>query len=113
TVDMNRKINDETAVRLNVMGYDANQPGRNNVYSKRWGVSPSVAFGLNSPTTVYVSYYHLNSYDMPDFSVPFRSTGGTPGANSGIERSQFYGLSNRDYRRGQTDTGEIRVEHRL
>ena len=113
TVDMNRKINDETAVRLNVMGYDANQPGRNNVYSKRWGVSPSVAFGLNSPTTVYVSYYHLNSYDMPDFSVPFRSTGGTPGANSGIDRSQFYGLSNRDYRRGQTDTGEIRVEHRL
>ncbi|WP_035883614.1 MULTISPECIES: TonB-dependent receptor [Cupriavidus] len=113
TVDMNRKINDETAVRLNVMGYDANQPGRNNVYSKRWGVSPSVAFGLNSPTTVYVSYYHLNSYDMPDFSVPFRSTGGTPGANSGIERSQFYGLNNRDYRRGQTDTGEIRVEHRL
>ncbi len=113
TVDMNRKINDETALRLNVMGYDANQPGRNNVYSKRWGVSPSVAFGLNSPTTVYVSYYHLNSYDMPDFSVPFRSTGGTPGANSGIDRSQFYGLSNRDYRRGQTDTGEIRVEHRL
>ena len=113
TVDMNRKSNDETAVRLNVMGYDANQPGRNNVYSKRWGVSPSVAFGLNSPTTVYVSYYHLNSYDMPDFSVPFRSTGGTPGANSGIDRSQFYGLSNRDYRRGQTDTGEIRVEHRL
>jgi catecholate siderophore receptor len=49
---MNRKINDETAVRLNVMGHDANQPGRNNVYSKRWGVSPSVAFGLNTPTTV-------------------------------------------------------------
>ncbi|MBV8156802.1 MAG: TonB-dependent siderophore receptor [Dyella sp.] len=113
TVDMNRKLNDETAVRLNVMGFDANQPGRNNVYSKRWGVSPSVAFGLNSPTTVYLSYYHLNSYDMPDFSVPFRSTGGTPGANSGIDRSQFYGLNNRDYRRGQTDTGEIRVEHRL
>jgi catecholate siderophore receptor len=35
---MNRKINDETAVRLNVMGHDANQPGRNDVYSKRWGV---------------------------------------------------------------------------
>ena len=113
TVDMNRRINDETAVRLNLMGFDANQPGRNDVYSKRWGVSPSVAFGLNTPTTVYVSYYHLNSYDMPDFSVPFRSTGGTPGANSGIQRSQFYGLNNRDYRRGQTDTAEIRVEHKL
>ena len=92
------------------MGFDADQAGRNNVYSKRWGVAPSVAFGLNSPTTVTVSYYHLNSYDMPDFSVPFRSTGGTP-INS--NRGQFYGLNNRDYRYGQTDTGEVRVEHRF
>jgi len=113
TLDMNRRINDETAVRLNVMGHDANQPGRNNVYSRRWGVAPSVAFGLNTPTTVTLSYYHLNSYDMPDFSVPFRTTGGTPGAGSGITRSQFYGLNTRDYRYGQTDTGEIRVEHRI
>lgn len=113
TLDVNRRINDETAVRLNVMGHDANQAGRNDVYSKRWGVAPSVAFGLNTPTTVSLSYYHVNTYDMPDFSVPFRSTGGTPGAGTNIQRSQFYGLNNRDYRRGQTDTGEIRIEHRV
>lgn len=111
TMDVNRQVNDQTAVRLNVMGHDANQAGRNNVYSKRWGVAPSVAFGLNSPTTVTISYYHLNSYDMPDFSAPFRSTGGTP--DGGFQRNQFYGLNNRDYRRGQTDTGEIKVEHRI
>ncbi|MDR3399540.1 MAG: TonB-dependent siderophore receptor [Pandoraea sp.] len=111
TMDVNRQVNDQTAVRLNVMGHDADQAGRNNVYSKRWGVAPSVAFGLNSPTTVTVSYYHLNSYDMPDFSAPFRSAGGTP--DSGFQRNQFYGLNNRDYRRGQTDTGEIKVEHRI
>ncbi|AJG24155.1 Ferrichrome-iron receptor [Cupriavidus basilensis] len=113
TLDVNRRLNDETAVRLNVMGHDANQAGRNDVYSKRWGVAPSVAFGLNTPTTVSLSYYHVNTYDMPDFSVPFRSTGGTPGAGTSIQRSQFYGLNNRDYRRGQTDTGEIRIEHRV
>ncbi|MCA3841724.1 TonB-dependent receptor plug domain-containing protein, partial [Burkholderia sp.] len=33
TVDANRKINDTTAVRLNVMGHDANQAGRNDVYN--------------------------------------------------------------------------------
>ncbi|QOT80714.1 TonB-dependent receptor [Cupriavidus basilensis] len=113
TLDVNRRINDETAVRLNVMGHDANQAGRNDVYSKRWGVAPSVAFGLNTPTTVSLSYYHVNTYDMPDFSVPFRASGGTPGAGTSIQRSQFYGLNNRDYRRGQTDTGEIRIEHRV
>lgn len=111
TLDVNREINDQTAVRLNVMGHDADQAGRNNVYSKRWGVAPSVAFGLNSPTTVTVSYYHLNSYDMPDFSAPFRAAGGTP--DGGFQRNQFYGLNSRDYRRGQTDTGEIKVEHRI
>lgn len=111
TLDVNRQVNDQTAVRLNMMGHDADQAGRNNVYSKRWGIAPSVAFGLNSPTTVTISYYHLNSYDMPDFSAPFRAAGGTP--DGGFQRNQFYGLNNRDYRRGQTDTGEIKVEHRI
>ncbi|MBC8635478.1 TonB-dependent siderophore receptor [Caballeronia sp. EK] len=110
TLDVNQKFAGDNAFRFNAMGFDANQAGRNNVYSKRWGIAPSVAFGLNSPTTVTLSYYHLNSYDMPDFSVPFRSTGGTP-INS--DRGQFYGLNNRDYRYGQTDTGEVRIEHRF
>jgi catecholate siderophore receptor len=110
TVDWNQKINDSSAFRLNVMGHDSDVAGRTNVYSKRWGVAPSIAFGLNSPTTVTLSYYHLNTYDMPDFSVPFRSTGGTPISSN---RSQFYGLNSRDYRRGQNDTGEVKVEHRI
>ncbi|WP_144147399.1 TonB-dependent receptor [Paraburkholderia sp. BCC1884] len=110
TLDANHKIGDDAAVRLNIMGHDADQAGRTDIYSRRWGVAPSVAFGLNSPTTVTVSYYHLNSYDMPDFSVPFRTTGGTPVS---VDRGQFFGLNNRDYRRGQTDSGEVRVEHRF
>ncbi|WP_175716903.1 TonB-dependent receptor [Burkholderia anthina] len=110
TVDANHKINDTTAVRLNVMGHDANQAGRNDVYNKRWGVAPSIVFGLNTPTTVTVSYYHMNSYDMPDFSVPFRASGGTPVPTS---RGQFFGLNTRDYRYGQTDTGEVRIEHKI
>ncbi|MGU7781082.1 TonB-dependent receptor [Burkholderia sp. PU8-34] len=110
TIDANRKLNDTTAVRLNVMGHDANQAGRSDVYSKRWGVAPSVVFGLNTPTTVTVSYYHLNSYDMPDFSVPFRASGGTPVPT---DRGQFFGLNTRDYRYTQTDSAEVRVEHRF
>jgi catecholate siderophore receptor len=110
TVDWNQKLNDTTAIRLNAMGHDADQPGRTDVYNKRWGVAPSIAFGLNTPTTVTVSYYHLNTYDMPDFSVPFRSTGGTPVSTN---RGQFFGLNTRDYRYGQTDTGEVKVEHRI
>ncbi|MBN3726894.1 TonB-dependent receptor [Burkholderia sp. Ac-20379] len=109
TLDVNRKLNDTTAVRLNVMGNDADQAGRTDVYSKRWGIAPSVTFGMNTPTTVTVSYYHLNTWDMPDFSDPFRASG-TPVSS---DRGQFYGLNTRDYRYGQTDNAEVRVEHRL
>ena len=80
------------------------------MYNKRWGVAPSIVFGLNTPTTVTVSYYHMNSYDMPDFSVPFRASGGTPVPT---DRGQFFGLNTRDYRYGQTDTAQVRVEHKL
>ncbi|MFT3721184.1 TonB-dependent receptor [Pseudorhodoferax sp.] len=110
TVDLNRQVGETTAVRLNAMAHDADQPGRSDVYSKRWGIAPSVAFGLNTPTTVTLGYYHLNTRDMPDFSVPFRSTGGAP---AWTNRKRFYGLDARDHRHTQNDSGEIRVEHRL
>lgn len=109
TLDLNRVLNDGTAFRLNVMGHDANQAGRTDVYSRRWGIAPSISFGMDTPTTVTLSYYHLNTSDMPDFSVPFRASG-TPVASP---RDVFYGLNGRDFRDGQTDTGQIRIEHRL
>ena len=109
TVDANHKINDTTAVRLNVMGHDANHRPQRRV-QQALGVAPSIVFGLNTPTTVTVSYYHMNSYDMPDFSVPFRASGGTPVPT---DRGQFFGLNTRDYRYGQTDTAQVRVEHKL
>ena len=110
TVDWNQTLGESGAFRLNLMGHDADQAGRADVYSKRWGVAPSIAFGLNKPTTVTFSYYHMSNNDMPDFSVPFGPNGGTPIAT---DRSRFYGLNGRDYRRGQTDTGEVKVEHRF
>lgn len=110
TVDWNHALGENSAFRLNLMGHDADQAGRTDVYSKRWGVAPSIAFGLNRPTTVTFSYYHMNNDDMPDFSVPFGPNGGTPIAS---RRGQFYGLNARDYRHGQTDTGQVKVEHRF
>ena len=110
TMDWNQTLGESSAFRLNLMGHDADQAGRTDIYSKRWGVAPSIAFGLNKPTTITFSYYHMNNDDMPDFSAPFGPNGGTPIAT---DRSQFYGLNSRDYRHGQTDTGEVKVEHRF
>ena len=57
SIDLNRVVNAETgtAVRLNAMAQDANVAGRNSIENNRWGIAPSIAFGLNSPTRVFVN----------------------------------------------------------
>ena len=40
-----------SALRLNVMAQDYGMPGRDEVENKRWGVAPSMAFGLDTRDT--------------------------------------------------------------
>jgi len=108
TADWNQTLGNTSALRINMMAHDADKPRRSAVDSRRWGIAPSVAFGLNTPTTVTLSYYHLSTSDMPDFSLPFQPGGNKPIAH---KRSQFYGLHTRDFRDSRNDSLEIRVEH--
>jgi catecholate siderophore receptor len=57
TADINTVIDADsgTAFRLNLLDQDSENPGRDFVKAKRWGVAPSLAFGLNSPTRVYLN----------------------------------------------------------
>lgn len=125
TVDANYMVNESTAVRFNAMGHDAGVAGRDVTHSSRWGLAPSVSLGLGTPTRVTASYYHLQSDDIPDTGVPYNNptfnarTDGLPrvlptgdgGPLLGIDRSTFYGLKDRDFRKEQVDTGTLRVEH--
>ncbi|UGQ48722.1 TonB-dependent receptor [Massilia endophytica] len=119
TADVNRMVGDNAAVRLNVMGHDAHVPGRDILHGDRWGVAPTVTFGLASPTSVNLSYYHMESSELPDTGLPFNNpfTTGPNVAKNGngtpvnVPRSTFYGLLNRDYRDTETDIGTIDVKH--
>lgn len=79
TADFNRKISDGTAVRLNLMGQDSDVPGRDNIEHDRWGIAPSIAFGLDGDTRVYLNYLHVTQNNVPDGGV---STVGLPGYTS-------------------------------
>ncbi|MDP5009444.1 MAG: TonB-dependent siderophore receptor, partial [Glaciimonas sp.] len=59
TIDGNYLLGDNAAIRLNAMVHDQNIAGRDSVDAKRWGFAPSIMFGLNSPTNVTLSYYHM------------------------------------------------------
>jgi catecholate siderophore receptor len=107
TADANYMITDDIAVRLNAMVNHQELVDRDKVKQKRWGIAPSVAFGLNSDTTFTVSYLHLEWDRVPDYGVPFitRPNGnnkGKPATEFGIDRDNFYGLD--------TDTDEGNVD---
>ena len=113
TADGNWQFNDTSAFRLNLMGTKGNVPGRNVVDFNRWGVAPSLSFGLGTPTRVTLSYYHMQTDDMPDYGVPLaRKTGETTSDGLlDIGRDKFYGLLDRDFRKTKSDIGTLRIEH--
>lgn len=110
TIDVNRLVNDETAVRLNLMWQDSAKAGREQVTYRRWGIAPSVTFGLNTPSQLSLSYYHLTSDEMPDYSVPYAKGGGAP---LNVPRSLFYGLLNRDFLTNTSDIVQAQYKLRL
>jgi catecholate siderophore receptor len=119
TGDINRAVGNNSAFRLNVMAHENDVPGRAVVGGNRWGVAPTVTFGLNGPDRAIVSLYHLSTHEIPDTGIPFNNpfaTGpnvakngnGTPFA---VDRSTFYGLANRDFRDTKSDVGTIDLRH--
>lgn len=108
TGDVNRVIADGVAVRLNAMVHDADVAGRDAVEVSRWGIAPSITFGLNGPTRAKLSFYHLQTDDIPDYGHPFNPRTGRP---VDVDRHNFYGLKNRDFQKTQTDSGTVQLEH--
>jgi len=76
TADLNRQFGADDAFRLDVVGQDSGVPGRDRVRHRRWGVAPSLAFGLGTPTRVYLDALHVKQDNIPDGGVP---TMGLPG----------------------------------
>ena len=119
TVDINRMVGDDAAIRLNVMGHENYVAGRNEIHGDRWGFAPTVAFGLTGPTKVNLSYYHMQSSELPDSGIPFNNpfTTGANVAKNGngtpmaVPRDTFYGLVDRDFRDTKSDIGTIDIKH--
>lgn len=121
TIDSNWQLSDSTAFRLNGMFHDADVAGRDMVNNKRWGIAPTITFGLNTPTRVTLSYYHMQTDDMPDGGIPYayptnkvQRDGSYMGIRetgpADVDRNNFYGLSS-DYRKTTSDMATMAIEH--
>lgn len=120
TVDWNQLVGADSAFRLNVMGHSNDVAGRNGPDMSRWGIAPSITFGLHSATNVTLSYYHLQSDDTPDSGIPYNNpfAATSPyaklngdGRPYSVPRGTYYGWLDRDYQKQSNDIGTILVKH--
>ncbi|MGE0447219.1 MAG: TonB-dependent siderophore receptor [Vicinamibacterales bacterium] len=116
TIDVNQPLAGGSALRLNAMWTDSETPGRDVVASERWGIAPSLAFGLGTQTRTTLSYSHLDQQNVPDYGIPWVPAANVPlsaHANrpAPVDFSNFYGLASRDYEDTKTDTVTAEVEH--
>ena len=121
TADWNQVIGERAAFRLNLMAQDGGVPGRDVLQRKRWGVAPSLAFGLGTPTRVVLNLLHVDQDNLPDGGVP---TIGLPGYSSpdplrpqigaapAVDPENFYGTSS-DHDDVRVDMATLRIEHDL
>lgn len=115
TVDKNWKLNERTGARLNVMGNHGGVAGRDSAVSfDKWGAAGALAFGLGTPTRISLDFYHLSEDGMPDYSIPYDQLTGQPVTETqGVDSKNFYGLKNRDFRKGEADIGTVTISHDL
>ncbi|WP_294394115.1 TonB-dependent receptor [uncultured Sphingomonas sp.] len=108
TADANVRTGN-VALRLNVMGHKNDIPGRDFEHNKRWGVAPSVTFGIEGPTRLTALYLHQKDRNIPVYGVPYyASLGGLlPGADYG----GYYGYENIDRQRQTVNQATVILEH--
>lgn len=118
TLDVNQKIGDTSAVRLNVLGFDGDVDKRDEVSNSNFSIAPSVAFGLGTSTRFYLYSQHVRQDNTPDGGIPsigmegFFNTNVNINAGRKVDRENFYG-SNKDKEEVNADMITAKFEHDL
>ena len=92
TADINQKLNDTTAVRLNVMTHQNDVPNNDVESLKRWGIAPSITFGMGTDTRFTLSAFYQTDNNTPQYGVPFFNGRAVPG----LPYNGYYGYANLD-----------------
>jgi catecholate siderophore receptor len=109
-VDLNQplpQLGAGTAFRLNLMGVEGGVAERDFAEIRRYGIAPSISFGLNSPTRASLSYQHLNEADTPDYGLPWFFSRPAPGVN----RRSYFGFPAKNYLNTSDDILTARADH--
>lgn len=118
TADINQQLSDNSALRLNLMRRDGGVDDRDYVDNSSYGVAPSIAFGLDTATRLYVYSQHVRQDNTPDGGIPtigmegFYNADAALNAGSKVDRENYYGAKG-DYERIDGDMLTVKFEHDL
>ncbi len=113
TADLNRPLSDSSAFRIAAVAH-TNESTRDVVEAERYGVAPSLRFGIGTPTTVTISSMHLRSNEVPDYGFPL-AAGGTkenPAEPIKADHDNFYGFTDDRFNQ-DVDAVTARIEHKF
>ncbi len=108
TGDWNQVLGDGLAVRVAAMVHHNEVNGRDRIYSDRWGVAPSIGFGLDGDTSMTIAYLHQDEEKVPDYGIPV--VNGVPASEFGVDPTNFYGFD-ADIDETAVDTVTARLRH--
>jgi catecholate siderophore receptor len=108
TADVNRAIPGLVggAFRMNVMANTNGIAGRDNAANRRFGFAPEIALGLGTDTRFTLDFFHLQSYDTPDYGIPWLN-----GRPAQVAHSNFYGFADNDFFRTNVNIATAKLEH--
>ena len=88
TGDVNVPFAATSAFRFNAMGESSEVAERDEVRNRRWGVAPSLAFGIGEQDTFVLAYLHQQENNVPDPGIPFVN-----GRPAPVPRDAYFGLA--------------------
>ena len=112
TADINEPLPDlanGSAFRLNAMADEGGVAGRPYDESRRFGLAPSISFGMNSPTRLTISYFHFTESDTPDYGLPWLLNGLAPGVN----RHSYFGFPSSNHLDTNDDILTLKANHQF
>ena len=95
TADLNKKIGDDAAIRVNLMKTEADST-RNEVSTDRTGVAPTVRWGIGTADEFSVGAFYLKTHNVPDYGIPFFDR-----KPLDVDKDTFYGTTS-DYEDNET-----------
>lgn len=114
TADINEPIGSSqagtgsgAAFRANVMGTEGGVAGRPFAQNRRFGLAPSLSFGLNSPSRLTISYFHFTESDTPDYGLPWFFNGLAPS----VDRHAYYGIADNNFLKTNDDIITVKANH--